>query len=181
MAPAASFRVIGSRAILVLLLGNPAWLGCGPQLPAAEVGVEHPLLGVGAPELDLAGPDGKARVRLEDHRGKVVLVDFWATWCEPCRQSFPAYQKLMDRSGGAFIVLGISVDEEPTQIAQFVSETGVRFPIAWDEGQVAAGAYAPPTMPTSFVIDENGIVRFVHTGYRSGDELKLEQRIQSLR
>jgi cytochrome c biogenesis protein CcmG, thiol:disulfide interchange protein DsbE len=163
-----------------LSYGAPLWVGCGPQQPAAHVASDHPLVGTAAPTLELPTPDGKSTVKLADHRGKVVVVDFWATWCEPCRKSFPAYQKLMDKSSGKLTVIGVSVDEESSGIAGFVSETGVRFPIAWDEGQAAAQAYAPPTMPTSFVIDKNGIVRFVHAGYRPGDELTLEQETESL-
>lgn len=157
-----------------------ALCACAPGQGAHHARTEHPLVGASAPPLELPTPDGKGRVTLADHGGKVVMVDFWATWCEPCRKSFPAYQKLVERSGGKLTVIGVSVDEDPTGIAAFVAETGVRFPIAWDEGQKAAESYAPPTMPTSFTLDENGIVRFVHAGYELGDELALEQEITSL-
>jgi peroxiredoxin len=163
-----------------LFLGALLCAGCSPGKGADHAGSEHALVGVGAPTLELPSADQKATVKLADHRGKVVLLDFWATWCEPCRKSFPAYQKLMDRSAGRLVVIGVSVDEDPSGIAQFVEETRVSFPIAWDEGQAAAQSYAPPTMPTSFVVDKNGIVRSVHAGYEAGDELALEQELQSL-
>lgn len=153
---------------------------CAPAPGARHASTEHPLLGATAPPLELPTPDRKGQVTLAEHAGKVVMVDFWATWCEPCRKSFPAYQKLLDRAGGKLAVIGVSVDEDPTGIAAFVAETGVRFPVAWDDDQKAAESYAPPSMPTSYTLDANGVVRFVHAGYEPGDELVLEQEITSL-
>lgn len=153
---------------------------CRPTSGAAHASADHPLLGVSAPSLDVPTPDGKSSIRLADHAGSVVVVDFWATWCEPCRQSFPAYQRLVDDANGKLTVLAVSVDEEPSGIAGFVRDTGVRFPIGWDQGQTAASAYTPPTMPTSYVIDKNGIVRFVHAGFSPGDEVTLKSELESL-
>ncbi|MFZ5893769.1 MAG: TlpA family protein disulfide reductase [Myxococcota bacterium] len=141
---------------------------------------EHPLLGAAAPALDVPVPEGKGRVQLSAHAGKVVVVDFWATWCEPCRQSFPAYQALVQEFGGKLVVIGVSVDESPESIAAFVKETGAKFAVGWDEGQAAAQSYQPPKMPTSFIVDKSGIVRFVHAGYSQGDENELRREIQSL-
>jgi thiol-disulfide isomerase/thioredoxin len=110
----------------------------------------------------------------------VVIVDFWATWCEPCRQSFPAYQKLVEHFAGKLVVLAISVDESPSDISAFAAATGAKFPIAWDDGQRAARSYDPPKMPTSFLIDKSGIVRFVHAGFSIGDEVEIQREVQSL-
>ena len=140
----------------------------------------HPLVGVSAPGFELPGPDGKKPVALSAYAGKVVIVDFWATWCEPCRESFPAYQGLVQKFGGALVVIGVSVDEDPKGIPAFVSQTGVSFPIAWDEGQGVSKSYQPPSMPTSFIVDKSGIVRFVHVAYRSGDEREIEDQVRSL-
>src|SRR6185369_10286318 len=117
---------------------------------------------------------------LAAHAGKVVIVDFWATWCEPCKQSFPAYQKLVTRMAGDLVVIGISQDDDTKGIPLFLSETGVRFPVVWDDGKAVAKAYDPPSMPTAFVVDKSGIVRFVHVGYRAGDEATLEDEVRSL-
>jgi thiol-disulfide isomerase/thioredoxin len=141
---------------------------------------DHPLIGAAAPALDIPALKGKARVALASHAGQVVIVDFWATWCEPCRQSFPAYQKLVDEFGGKLSVLGVSVDESPEGIPAFVAATGAKFPVGWDEGQVAAQSYKPPKMPTSFIVDGSGIVRFVHAGFSHGDEVELRQEVRSL-
>jgi peroxiredoxin len=156
--------------------------GCnaGGGARGPDDGEGHPLVGARAPGFELPAPDGKGSVALSAHAGKVVIVDFWATWCAPCRESFPAYQGLADKFGGALVVLGVSVDEDPGGIPAFVKETGVRFPIAWDEGQGVSKSYQPPGMPTSYVVDRSGIVRFVHVAYRAGDERQLEDQVRSL-
>jgi thiol-disulfide isomerase/thioredoxin len=159
--------------------------GCGPSQKsgAAPKSEEHALLGAPAPDFDLpriGSADGASRVSLSDSRGNVTVVDFWATWCAPCRQSFPAYEQLVKgRPDVAFVA--VSVDDDPSAIPAFIEETRVTFPVAWDEGQGVSQRYAPPTMPTSYVIDKNGIVRFVHTGFRAGDEAELATVIDGLR
>jgi cytochrome c biogenesis protein CcmG/thiol:disulfide interchange protein DsbE len=147
---------------------------------AAHAVSEHPLLGSAAPALEVPTPDGKKKLSLSDYAGKVVIVDFWATWCQPCRESFPAYQSLVDEFGGKVVVLAVSVDEAPTDIAAFAKSTGAKFPVAWDEGQSAAGSYQPPKMPSSFIVDKHGIVRFVHGGFSPGDERELRNELRSL-
>jgi len=168
-------------------LGRLYWLGL-VSLGCAGAGgggaspssASHPLLGGPAPAFELREVGGGATQSLAAHTGKVVIVDFWATWCEPCRQSFPAYQKLLTELGSGVVVVGISQDDDPKGIASFVSDTGVKFPIVWDDGKSVAKAYDPPTMPTAFVIDKSGIVRFVHVGYRAGDESALAEEARSL-
>ena len=87
---------------------------------------------------------------------------------------------MVDDFDGKLEVIGVSVDEEPSGIADFKASTGVKFPIAWDEGQGAAKNYQPPTMPTSFVIDKNGVVRFVHAGFTAGDEAQIRAEVSGL-
>jgi cytochrome c biogenesis protein CcmG, thiol:disulfide interchange protein DsbE len=156
-------------------------LACGGAgKPAGHAVTEHSLIGANAPDFELPGADGKGKVGLAGRSGKVVIVDFWATWCEPCRASFPAYQRMVDEFGGKLEVIGISVDEEPSGIPAFAEATGVKFPLAWDEGQGAAKSYQPPTMPTSFVLDKNGVVRFVHAGFTDGDDAQIKSEVSSL-
>jgi len=159
-------------------------LGCDPGgAPGganSAADAEHPLLGAAAPAFELAAADGKHKVSLSDHGGKVVVVDFWATWCAPCKESFPAYQRLAQKFGNKLTVIGVSVDDDPAGIPKFARETGATFPLAWDEGQITSKSYQPPTMPTSFVVDQSGIVRFVHSGFHAGDERAIESEIASL-
>lgn len=166
------------RAFGVVLL---ALLGaCGGAMggPASAEGSE--LVGAPAPDFSLAPVDGGAPIGPKSFAGKVVIVDFWATWCAPCKDSFPAYQRMVDKFGGELVVVGVSVDDEPNGIAAFRSSTGVKFPLVWDEGKAAAGNYKPGTMPTSYVLDRNGIVQFVHQGFRTGDASAIEEHVQRL-
>lgn len=150
----------------------------GPGASSADA--SHALIGAPAPAFELRDTaDGRAQSPTA-YAGKVVIVDFWATWCEPCKQSFPVYQKLVDRLGGELVVVGVSQDDDSNGIDAFRSETGVKFPVVWDDGKAVAKSYDPPSMPTAYVIDKNGIVRFVHVGYRPGDEVTLEERVRSL-
>jgi cytochrome c biogenesis protein CcmG, thiol:disulfide interchange protein DsbE len=160
-----------------LPLGACAGAGGGGQ---SATGASHPLVGAPAPAFELREVDGSDQQSLGAHAGKVVIVDFWATWCEPCKQSFPAYQKLVSKLGGDLVVVAISQDDDDKNIPAFVAETGAKFPIVWDDGKAVAKAYDPPTMPTAFVIDKSGIIRFVHVGYRAGDEAMLEEEARSL-
>jgi len=147
---------------------------------ASSGGASHPLVGAPAPAFELRDVSGGGDQTLEAYAGKVLIVDFWATWCEPCKQSFPAYQKLVSELGGDLVIVGISQDDDAKGIPAFVSETGAKFPVVWDDGKSVAKAYDPPTMPTAFVIDKSGIVRFVHVGYHAGDEATLEEEVRSL-
>jgi peroxiredoxin len=147
---------------------------------AASPGGSSPLLGSPAPGFDLPAQSGGVRASLDGAHGKVVLLDFWATWCGPCRASFPKYQALAKEFSGNVVVVGISEDDEADGIQEFAKDTGATFTLAWDAKKSVAGNYRPDSMPTSFVIDKNGLVRFVHTGFRDGDEKDIEAEIKSL-
>jgi thiol-disulfide isomerase/thioredoxin len=133
-----------------------------------------------APEFDLPAQAGGKRASLSEAKGKVVLVDFWATWCGPCRASFPKYQALAKKFGDDLEIVALSEDDEADGIAEFAKDTGVSFTLAWDAEKRIAGTYRPSSMPTSFLVDRNGLVRFVHTGFHDGDEATLEHQIKSL-
>lgn len=170
------------RRRLLLLLVTLLVTGCGGMGGARGANdAEHPLVGAAPPAFELPTAVGeKKTVPLTAGQGKVTIVDFWATWCDPCRDSFPHYQKLVDKHPGRLVVVGISIDEDPAGIEAFVKETGVSFPILWDEGQKVSTAYDPPTMPTSYLIDKNGVIRYVHAGFHPGDEAKIAAEVEEL-
>jgi peroxiredoxin len=168
------WRVLFQSLLLASCAGGAG--GAGGSSPGAS----HPLVGAPAPAFELRDVAGSGTQSPAAHAGKVVIVDFWATWCVPCKQSFPAYQKLVDQLNGELVVVGVSQDEDDKGIAAFRSETGARFPLVWDDGKAVAKSYDPPSMPTAYVLDKNGIVRFVHVGYRTGDEATLEEEVRSL-
>jgi len=161
--------------------GGPAATAGGGATDAPASGG---LVGSAAPEIAAEAVTGEGPATLADASGKVVILDFWATYCAPCKKSFPKYQELVDQFGGELAVIAISVDnpEDATkeQLEAFVKETGVKFSIVWDKDQAAAKKYSPPKMPTSFVVDKTGVVRHIHAGYETGEEEKIAEEIKAL-
>jgi cytochrome c biogenesis protein CcmG/thiol:disulfide interchange protein DsbE len=174
------------RRIVELAVAASIWttLGCAPkggQTGAAALPPsDHPLAGSPAPAFELSSPASGASAGLAQYAGRVVLVDFWATWCEPCRESFPRYQALLQRYGDKVAVIGISEDDDHIGIDSFGQETGVSFPLVWDDEKSVAQEYQIKGMPTLFIIDKNGLVRFVHSGFYKGDEARITAAVDSL-
>lgn len=151
----------------------------GPGPRSAEA-ANNTLVGAKAPSFDLPAQHGSGRASLDSIRGKVTIVDFWATWCEPCKMSFPKYQALLGKYDGDLAVVGISEDDEPDGIAEFAKDTGVEFVLAWDRDKRVAERYKPEAMPTGYVIDKEGLVRYVHAGYHEGEEAAIERHVKAL-
>lgn len=114
-------------------------------------------------------------------KGKVTIIDFWATWCEPCKKSFPKYQELYVKyKASGLEIVAVSVDDEKKEIPDFVRQYGAKFPVGWDEGHKIADCFKPSNMPSAYIVDKNGVVKFVHSGFRDGEEKELEKEIKSL-
>ena len=156
--------------------------GCGKMGPGSSSaeGGDHELVGATAPPFELSAQSGGSKAALADGSGKVTIVDFWATWCEPCQDSFPYYQKMVDKHGGDLVIVGVSEDDAPDGIAAFAKKTGAKFPLAWDDGKSVSAQYHPPSMPTCYLIDRSGIVRYVHVGFHKGDDAKIDEQVASL-
>jgi peroxiredoxin len=136
--------------------------------------------GARLPEIGLNDLSGK-RVDLASLKGKVVIVDFWATWCAPCKQELPLLEKLYQKyKGRGLVILGVSVDQEEANVGAFVKQLKLSFPIVHDKAHSVADRVKPPKMPSSYVVDRNGVVRHLHGGFRSGDEGKIESEINAL-
>ena len=175
-------RKLLSRATVPFFVALAA-VGCASGNTAD--GAAEPASGTGKPaaELSAAYVAGDGPKTLAEAKGKVVIVDFWATWCEPCKKSFPKLQELnVKYKASGMEIVAISTDETTAGVAEFGKSHGaVKFPIANDpEGKNVAKKWNPPTMPSSFVVDKKGIVRFVHVGYHDNDEVKIEQEVKSL-
>jgi cytochrome c biogenesis protein CcmG, thiol:disulfide interchange protein DsbE len=142
------------------------------------------LLGNPAPDFAVKPLGAKAgTVSLKSLRGKVVLVDFWGTFCEPCKKSFPKLQDLNTKYGANGLqIVGISEDEadDKDKIPGFASTYGAKFTLGGDEDKSIARAYKPETMPSSFLIDKKGVIRFAHVGYHDGEEVEVEKEIREL-
>lgn len=134
------------------------------------VTVTTPVFAGGEPALDL-----------EAYRGKVVYLDFWASWCAPCRKSFP-WMNTMQAMYGAqgLVIIGVNVDANAQDAQAFLAQTPADFPIVYDPNGKLAEAYGLMGMPSSFLIDRNGKVVANHVGFRDSSPAEYEQQLRAL-
>lgn len=140
----------------------------GPSIPA------EPL------SFDLLDLDGKSVSAERDLRGRVVLVDIWATWCTPCEASFPFYAELYRRHRErGFEMVAISVDAENGEVVRFLERHPVPFKILRDPGGKVPTMLDAKAMPTAVLLDRDGRVVYVHAGFESGDQAEIEAAVQA--
>lgn len=133
--------------------------------------------GEAGPAFELPG-DGSV-VKLSGLKGKVVYVDFWASWCGPCKQSFPWLNEMQSKYGAkGFQVVGINVDANTADAKAFLAGLPAKFVVAYDERAVTPKAYGIKGMPSSVLLDGNGKVILQHSGFRDSDRAELEKSIQ---
>ncbi|WP_296804709.1 TlpA disulfide reductase family protein [Thiocapsa sp.] len=134
-----------------------------------------------APAFDLQGPAGEPQ-RLLDHRGKPVILNFWATWCPPCRAEMPSMQRAHeDLADEGISVIAVNVGEDAETIERFLSETDVDFPIPMDVDSEVVQSYPVKGLPTTFVIDPEGRFAFSATGEREWDDPALLDQVRGLK
>ena len=152
-------------------------LSLGLLAPAQAVA---PAPNAVAPDFTLRGADGR-NVRLDELRGQVVLVNFWATWCGPCREEMPRLETLYEKyHKSGFVLLGVNVDDDPHVALATAAKLNVSFPVLLDTDKKVSKLYDLNTMPSTVVIDRDGKMRFLHRGYRAGTEADYEQQIRGL-
>ena len=151
-------------------------------LAIASTGVAAALPPVGKPAPDFAAKSDSGRnVRLSELRGQVVLINFWASWCSPCRQELPLLSKIYTQYRGAgFALLAVNVDDNRKDAESMLKRLGLKFPTLFDGNKKVAKLYGVDTMPATLVIDRDGRVRYVHRGYYDGYERKYEQQVREL-
>jgi thiol-disulfide isomerase/thioredoxin len=129
---------------------------------------------------DVAGNE----VKLSGLRGKVVLVDFWASWCKPCKKELPELEKMArayKAAGADVVIIAINIDTKRENADKFLKTAKINsLTVLFDPSSTSAEQYEPATMPTSYVIDKKGIVKAVHEGYTAGDEKKVKAEIDGL-
>jgi len=134
-----------------------------------------------APDFDVASLRGDGRVSLAQHRGKVVLLDFWASWCVPCAASVPHYQQLRSAlSGRGFELVALGLDENVADGRAFLDRFAVGYPAGSDPEGTVASRYALKGMPYAVLIDRDGVVRATHVGFEPADIEGLRARIEQL-
>lgn len=133
-----------------------------------------------APDFDRVPLQGGQPIALEDYRGRVVLVDFWASWCGPCRKSMPFLNKLRERYyPSGFEILAVNMDAYVDEALRFLKRYPVKYPVLRDTGSLPE-LYGVQVMPTSYLIDRKGIVRHIHYGFRAGDEVDITRAVARL-
>jgi len=157
-----------SKALALILSALAVSVG---SVSAQEVGSR-------APAFDLA--TATKPVRLADLKGQVVYLDFWASWCAPCKQSFPFMSEMQAKYGPrGFTVIGVNVDQKREDADKFLTSTPAKFTVGYDSAGKVAEVYQPKGMPTSYLIGADGKVRAVHVGFKDSQREEIEREIQS--
>ncbi len=163
MLPALMLAATGASAVVLMLTAT---------------GANALALGAPAPGFELAGTAGP--VKLEKYRGKLVYIDFWASWCGPCRQSFPWMNEMQAKYGAQGLqVVGINLDANSEDGRKFLAATPASFVVAFDPASATPASYGIKGMPSSVLVGADGKVLYEHTGFRPVDRAPLEAKIKA--
>jgi peroxiredoxin len=144
-------------------------------LPALAVSSSSP-----APDFTLQSNSGKA-VNLSQYKGQVVMINFWATWCGPCRQEMPLLESIYKKYHKmGFTLLGVNVEPDSEPAQAWLKQTPVSFPVLFDKQSKVSTLYKVSGMPSTVIVDRKGNVRVIHHGYKPGDENEYLNSIRML-
>lgn len=160
-----TIKTLGFAAALLLLC----------QLPSQAADTKQ-----NAVDFTLASKN-HGNVRLQEQIGNVVLINFWASWCTPCREELPLLEELQQNYADlGFTILAINVDKDSAKADVLLNDIAVSFPVLFDNEAVVSKRYDVSAMPTTVIIDRDGKQRLLHRGYKKGDVAKYEQVVKSL-
>lgn len=178
--------IFNRKSILIILAGLIIGAGVGAAVlfgfgdDNALIGIADsgsqdgasaaPALGAPAPDFELETLSG-GKLSLEDLRGKTVLLNFWATWCGPCRVEMPAIQSRFEQHHPELEVLAINFDEPANQVQAYVQELGLTFTVLLDPGGEVQRLYRIRGYPSTYIVDEDGIIRVQHIGLMTEEQL----------
>jgi thiol-disulfide isomerase/thioredoxin len=158
--------IIAAFAAGIALQAAPAWAGSA--------------MNAAAPAFELPTRAG-GHIGLDALRGQVVMINFWASWCGPCRQEFPILEQMYRKYGPmGFSLIAVNVESDPADSERFLAKMPVSFPIAYDAGNVVSDAYGVSAMPTTLIIDRKGKVRWMHRAYKPGDENEYLDQLRAM-
>ena len=133
-----------------------------------------------APNFTLKSNSGK-NIKLSELRGQVVLINFWASWCGPCRQEMPELKKLYSKYKKlGFTILGVNVEEDNTEALKIIKDDKISFPVLFDTENKVSRLYDVTGMPTTVLVDRNGNMRYLHRAYKPGDIDKYKKWVKQL-
>lgn len=157
--------------LLIIMIITLSFLAAG-----SVVGGDHSP----APDFTLTDANGKA-VTLSDLRGQVVMINFWASWCGPCRQEMPLLEQIHQRYERlGFTLLGVNVEENSADGQAFLKERPVSFPVLYDPENGISELYEVVAMPSTVLIDRQGNIRYLHHGYKPGLENEYQDQVRAL-
>ena len=152
--------------VAALSVSLPALAGSSPAAPA--------------PAFTLASRAGQD-VSLEQYKGQVVMLNFWASWCGPCRQEMPLLEGIYKKYNKmGFTLIGVNVEPDSKAAEGFLKATPVSFPVIYDKDSTVSKAYDVSGMPSTVIIDRKGNIRVLHRGYKPGDENEYLDSIRNL-
>ena len=162
-----------SKPVLTLLLSLLIVVGSTSSSQAEKISGK-------APNFTLKSLGGK-NLKLSEYRGQVVMINFWASWCAPCRQEMPLLEALYKKYKPlGFTLLGVNVEQDSSKAATLLKSIKVSFPILFDNKNKVSKLYKVAAMPTTVIIDRSGNLRYIHKGYKPGYENDYQKQVRAL-
>ena len=163
--------------LFLVVWGISMMMGGNDNGGGAEAANTAPVVGSYAPNFTAKTLDGK-NITLRDYRGKPLLLNFWATWCPPCRAEMPLLQQYYSKHQNDYNMLAVNAAEPPAQVQAFIQQQGFTFTVVLDPQQAIVSKYRIQGFPTTFFIDADGVIRYMHVGML--DEATLQAGLKSI-